>query len=77
MEITLDGLPQGGLAIVHEVRVGEAMRKRLCDFGMIEGTKVKCLRNAHSRGLNLYMVRGTMIALRHHDSAMISVELCG
>ena len=76
MEIALDQLSQGALGVLRHMDVDEAMRKRLLDFGMVEGTKIRCLRNEKGRGLKLYQVRGSMIALRSADSAMICVELC-
>ena len=74
MKATLDALPQGSFAVIHALHVSEAMHKRLMDFGLIEGTEIQCLRN--EKGLSLYKVRGTMIALRNADTAMICVELC-
>ncbi len=70
----LDSLPEGQEAIVQAVCVDGAMRRRLVDFGLIEGTKISCLRKA--RGCALYRVRGAIVALRCKDTANICVRLC-
>ncbi len=70
----LEDLPEGREAIVCCLRIDGAMRRRLFDFGLIEGTKIACLR----RGVScvLYRVRGAMIALRRTDAAKICVTPC-
>ncbi len=73
MEISLSDLPEGGSATLNSLHVSSSMQRRLLDFGLIEGTKILCLRYGAP---SLYKVRGTMLALRKSDSAMISVELC-
>ena len=74
MLITLDALPQGSTASVCSERAEGSLRRRLLDFGLIEGTEILCLRCA--RGISLYKLRGTMLALRKADGAKICVELC-
>ena len=76
MEISLYVLPEGGEARVNSLHIGVALRRRLSDFGLVEGTKILCLRSAALSGMGLYRVRGTMLALRKADCAMIRVELC-
>lgn len=73
MEITLNDLPEGSSATVNSLHVGGTMQRRLFDFGIIEGTQIICLRYGSP---SLYKVRGTMLALRKSDSAMICVEVC-
>lgn len=70
----LKNLPQGREAIVCAVHFDGTMRRRLLDFGLIEGTRIACLRQG--RGSSVYRVRGAMLALRHADTANICVQLC-
>ncbi len=76
MEMMLSALPQGQNATIKSLHLCAAARRRLYDFGMIEGTKIRCLRQGVCGGPSLYCVRGTMLALRKADGARICVELC-
>lgn len=76
MEITLNTLAQGENATVVAVRLAEALRRRLLDFGLMEGTKITCLRRSSADGPSVYLLRGTMLALRKSDAAGIGVERC-
>ena len=79
METTLDRLREGECARILRLDLRGAMRRRLLDFGMIEGTRVRCLRVSPSGDPVIYRVRGTMLALRRQDSRRIAVEVevCG
>lgn len=76
MVIRLNALPEGHSATVKAVCIDGAMRRRLFDFGLIEGTEICCLRQSSCKGPSLFWVRGTMLALRRTDSANICVEAC-
>ena len=76
MEIQLDMMQEGQRGEISSVRFSGAMRRRLIDFGLIEGTRICCLRRLPFGGPALYLVRGTMLALRKRDSRYICVELC-
>lgn len=73
MEMMLSALPQGQSATIKSMQLSTAVRRRLYDFGMMEGTKLCCLRQG---ACGLYCVRGTMLALRRSDGARICVEPC-
>ncbi|MBQ6431547.1 MAG: FeoA domain-containing protein [Oscillospiraceae bacterium] len=75
METTMDLLREGDCARILSLRLRGAMRRRLLDFGMIEGTCVRCLRISPSGDPVIYRVRGTMLALRRQDSSRIAVEV--
>ena len=79
METTLDRLREGDCARILRLDLRGAMRRRLLDFGMIEGTEIRCLRKSPSGDPVIYRVRGTMLALRRQDSKLIAVEVipCG
>lgn len=74
METTLNLLRPGQCARVVALEIGGAMRRRLLDFGLIEGTHVRCLRESPAGSPVIYRVRGTMLALRTADSRRIRVE---
>ena len=75
MKTTLDQLHEGQCASILSLLLRGAMRRRLLDFGMIEGTTVRCLRKSPSGDPVIYLVRGTMLALRRQDSRRIAVEV--
>lgn len=49
-------------------------RRRLMDLGIVPGTRIEFERRAFSGGLSAYRVRGTVIALRDEQAAMIAVH---
>jgi DtxR family Mn-dependent transcriptional regulator len=73
---TLAALEPGQTAEV--VRVSPACigleRRRLMDLGIVPGTHVAFERRGLTGGLSAYRVRGTVIALREEQAAMIGVE---
>lgn len=77
METTLDRLRAGEAGAVCALHVGGGLRRRLMDFGLIEGTRVECLRKSPWGSPVLYRVRGTMLALRACDGGLIGVRRCG
>lgn len=72
--LTLNRLAQGQTARVRSLAPGGAMRRRLLDMGLIEGTRVECLQKSPAGDPVAYFVRGAVIALRSEDSAGIWVE---
>lgn len=75
--MTLNLLPAGQSGIVSALMPGGAIRRRLLDLGLIEGTRVQCLRRALTGDPAIYRFRGTMVALRREDSSRICVEVGG
>lgn len=59
---------------VRELKTIGAMRSRLSDLGLIEGTPVTCLRRSASGDPAAYLIRGAVIAIRNSDAAEIIVE---
>ncbi|MDR0889818.1 MAG: ferrous iron transport protein A [Oscillospiraceae bacterium] len=72
--LTLRELAEGEAGIVRRIALQGAIRRRVLDLGLIEGTKVVCLRKAPSGDPVIYFFRGTMIALRRADCGSIFVE---
>ena len=75
METTLNLLREGQCAHITSLQMRGAMRRRVMDFGLIEGTHVRCLRESPCGDPVIYCVRGTMLALRKQDSRYIAVEV--
>lgn len=76
METTLDALTEGACARVTALQARGSLRRRLLDFGLIEGTEIRCLRISPTGSPVLYRVRGTMLALRRCDAEKIRVATC-
>lgn len=74
MKTTLNCLQEGESARILSLRMQGALRRRLLDFGLIEGTKICCLRRSPVGNPVIYSVRGTRLALRTQDSCHIAVE---
>lgn len=51
-----------------------AMRRRLQDIGLIEGTKVKCVLKSPLGDPKAYEIRGAVIAIREEDAGKIYVN---
>ncbi|MGM9522969.1 MAG: ferrous iron transport protein A [Faecousia sp.] len=77
METTMNRLREGQCARVTSLGLTGELRRRLLDFGLIEGTEVRCLRISPAGSPVLYRVRGTLLALRTADSGRIRVEVDG
>jgi len=73
----LSALSIGQRAVVHAVHGTGAMYERLCDFGFTPGSKVTCLFSSVLGDPNAYGVKGSVIALRSRDAAMVECEPYG
>lgn len=74
METTLNHLDIGTRAVITALDAQGAIRRRFLDFGLIEGTRVECLRAAPSGSPILFRIRGTLLAIRSSDAALIRAE---
>ncbi|MCD8205474.1 MAG: ferrous iron transport protein A [Clostridia bacterium] len=71
---TLYDLEVGQTAWVTSIEITDAnMRRRLQDFGIIQGTRVVCRQRAPSGNPKSYLVRGAVIAIREADSSKVLV----
>lgn len=64
MELTLDQLRPGMEAVVLRLTLGEELRLRLQDFGLVPGTRVGCRCRSAKGELIALELRGTVVALR-------------
>jgi len=52
-----------------------AMRRRLQDIGLIEGTEIECILKSPGGDPIAYQIRGAVIALRKEDSEKIIISI--
>lgn len=72
--MTMNELRPGEAAVVRAMDCGGAVRRRLRDLGLIEGTAVTCLGRSPLGDPSAYALGGAAIALRRSDSRRIEVE---
>lgn len=73
-EIKLSQLAPGQAAVVTSLARAGALRRRLIELGIIEGTPVQCVLRAPSGSPIAFEVRSTTIALRRRDAETILVR---
>ena len=71
----LSRLDPGQRARILSIRVDGAMRRRLLDLGLIEGTEVLCLGRSPMGDPSAYLIRGAVLAIRARDSSQILVNM--
>ena len=71
--MTLNELKEGEWATVTEIKLHGAIRRRLLDLGLINGTKVNCVLKSNYGDPVAYRIRGALIALRNCDTKEIYV----
>ena len=72
---SLTNLEIGEYAKVIWLNAVGAMRRRLQDIGLTEGTIVECVLKSPSSDPIAYQIRGAVIALRNEDSNQILVSM--
>ncbi len=72
--LRLTQLKEGDRAVVVELTLSNAMRRRLQDMGLIKGTVVECVGKSPLGDPAAFLIRGAVIALRSEDSDMVLVE---
>jgi len=71
---TLLSVRIGDTGRVRSLSVPEAIKKRFLDLGLTPGTPVTCLYEAPSGNPKAYLIRGTVIAIRNQDAALIRLR---
>lgn len=74
METSLDLLRPGVTAVVLKVDTEEALRRRLRDFGLVPGTRVRCRYRCPWGTVMALELRGSVLALRTADIKRIRVS---
>lgn len=70
----LDTLLPGQVAVVKTLNSNGALRGRLLDMGIMEGTRVECLGVSPGGDPHAFLVRGTVLAIRCRDSREIIIK---
>ena len=70
----LHSLQPGETALVKCLNSSGALRRRLLDMGMVEGTRVECLGVSPGGDPKAFLVRGSMLAIRDRDCRDIIVN---
>lgn len=73
MENTLDKLPTGKVGKIISLDTNQALKRRLLDLGLVNGTMIKKLYKSPLNDPSAYLVRGSVIALRNEDAKNILV----
>ena len=71
---TLDMLREGESGRVIRLENKGALRRRLQDIGVINGTVIKCVSDSPFGDPRAYLIRGAVIALRNNDSKDIEIQ---
>lgn len=73
MNKSLSQLHPGCTACIKSLHLSGAIKQRLLDLGLIEGTRVQCLNRSPAGDPTAFLIRGAVIALRGSDSRKIEV----
>lgn len=74
-QIALSQLPIGKKASVIKLMSDGAVRRRILDLGVIDGTEIEALYKSPSGNPIAYLIRGAVIALRSDVSEQIIVSV--
>ncbi len=75
--MNLSNVKPGQKARVTSLCAKGAIRRRLLDIGLIEGTEVECIGISPCGDPKAYLIRGAVIALRRDDAMEIKVTANG
>ena len=71
----LSDLPQGKSGIVDKIYTKGAMRRRLQDIGIVNGTYITCIMASPFKDPIAFYICGAVMALRREDAEKITVTL--
>ena len=74
---TINDLLPGQRGVVRSLDSVGAMRRRLMDVGLIEGTRVECVGRSPAGDPSAYLIRGAVIAIRREDGRGVQIEAGG
>ena len=69
----LNTLCPGEIAVVKSLNSSGALRRRLLDMGIVEGTRVECLGMSPGGDPRAFLVRGAVLAIRDQDCRDIMI----
>lgn len=73
-EKSLRELLKGEKGIVTGLTSEKAMKMRLRDIGLVEGTEVECLGKSPLGDPAAFLIRGAVIALRGEDACHVKIQ---
>lgn len=71
---SLDEMRPGEQAGIAVVAGKPAIRRRLIDIGLVEGTKIECIGKSPFGDPKAFLVRGAVIAIRSEDCKNILIN---
>lgn len=71
--MTLDKLKVGQKAVIKNISEKCAIRRRLIDLGLINGTTVECVMISPLGEPKAYLIKGCITALRYEDTSCINI----
>ncbi|MFG0320360.1 MAG: ferrous iron transport protein A [Planctomycetota bacterium JB042] len=71
---TLDSLSVGGEATIVDVGGARPLQRRLMEFGILPGTRVRLVRRHALQGIVELEVRDSHLTLRAHEAGRLSVD---
>lgn len=71
---TLDNFNLNSKVIIKDLLSTSSLKDRLLALGFTKNTIIEVIRKGPSNNLTVYIVRGTMIALRKEEASTILVE---
>lgn len=74
IEGTLTALAEGSCGRVCALCCEGALRRRLQDLGLVDGTLVQCVRRSANGGPIAFLIRGAVIALRVEDCGRVMIK---
>ena len=72
--MTLNELKLGETSFVKDLRCNDGVKRRLLDLGLIKGTKITPLFVSPSGDPTAFEFRGSVIAIRVEDTALIDLD---
>lgn len=72
--LRLDKVSVGKLIKVENLLSTGALRERMLALGFTKGTKIEVIQKGPSGDPTIYNIRGTMIALRKEEAALIHIS---
>ena len=72
--LNLNNISVGDFVKVEDLSATGMLRERMLALGLTKGAKIEVVRKGPSGDPTVYNIRGAMIALRHEEASLISVN---
>lgn len=71
---SLDTIDVGSFVTIEKIISSNTLRERMLGLGLTKGTRIEVLRKGPSGDPTVYMIRGSMFALRKEEATLILVS---